>query len=310
MEDNLQTINLKQIRSLEPIVDEYGIGDDFILGEASGERVQQNETLLKMLRYPIRFDGYIIFFLKKGHLRADVNLNTYDIEEHSLLISVPGNIIRVADYREERVKDIELTFVLISREFMSGIRIDFLKVLQDSMKLLDNPCIHLDDFQIGIADDYFKLARKIISSPLSKKREIIGSLLTSLTYMSADILARRIDDARKMGKEKNSARLNLVFEQFIALVNEYHNSERGMAFYAEKMCLTPKYLSKLIKQASGRSAPEWIDSFVILEAKNMLKYSGMTIKEIVYKLHFPNQSVFYKFFKAHTGMTPSEYRNG
>ncbi|MBO5563467.1 MAG: AraC family transcriptional regulator [Bacteroidales bacterium] len=310
MEDNLQTINLKQIRSLEPVVDEYGIGDDFILGEASGERVQQNETLLKMLRYPIRFDGYIIFFLKKGHLRADVNLNTYDIEEHSLLISVPGNIIRVADYREERVKDIELTFVLISREFMSGIRIDFLKVLQDSMKLLDNPCIHLDDFQIGIADDYFKLARKIISSPLSKKREIIGSLLTSLTYMSADILARRIDDARKMGKEKNSARLNLVFEQFIALVNEYHNSERGMAFYAEKMCLTPKYLSKLIKQASGRSAPEWIDSFVILEAKNMLKYSGMTIKEIVYKLHFPNQSVFYKFFKAHTGMTPSEYRNG
>ena len=310
MEDNLQTINLKQIRSLEPVVDEYGIGDDFILGEASGERVQQNETLLKMLRYPIRFDGYIIFFLKKGHLRADVNLNTYDIEEHSLLISVPGNIIRVADYREERVKDIELTFVLISREFMSGIRIDFLKVLQDSMKLLDNPCIHLDDSQIGIADDYFKLARKIISSPLSKKREIIGSLLTSLTYMSADILARRIDDARKMGKEKNSARLNLVFEQFIALVNEYHNSERGMAFYAEKMCLTPKYLSKLIKQASGRSAPEWIDSFVILEAKNMLKYSGMTIKEIVYKLHFPNQSVFYKFFKAHTGMTPSEYRNG
>ena len=310
MEDNLQTINLKQIRSLEPIVDEYGIGDDFILGEASGERVQQNETLLKMLRYPIRFDGYILFFLKKGHLRADVNLNTYDIEEHSLLISVPGNIIRVADYREERVKDIELTFVLISREFMSGIRIDFLKVFQDSMKLLDNPCIHLDDFQIGIADDYFKLAREIISSPLSKKREIIGSLLTSLTYMSADILARRIDDARRMGKEKNSARLNLVFEQFIALVNEYHNSERGMAFYAEKMCLTPKYLSKLIKQASGRSAPEWIDSFVILEAKNMLKYSGMTIKEIVYKLHFPNQSVFYKFFKAHTGMTPSEYRNG
>ena len=310
MEDNLQTINLKQIRSLEPIVDEYGIGDDFILGEASGERVQQNETLLKMLRYPIRFDGYIIFFLKKGHLRADVNLNTYDIVEHSLLISVPGNIIRVADYREERVKDIELTFVLISREFMSGIRIDFLKVFQDSMKLLDNPCIQLDDFQIDIADDYFKLARKIISSPLSKKREIIGSLLTSLTYMSADILARRIDDARRMGTEKNSASLNLVFEQFIALVNEYHNSERGMAFYAEKMCLTPKYLSKLIKQASGRSAPEWIDSFVILEAKNMLKYSGMTIKEIVYKLHFPNQSVFYKFFKAHTGMTPSEYRNG
>ena len=101
-----------------------------------------------------------------------------------------------------------------------------------------------------------------------------------------------------------------IFERFIGLVSEYHTSERGMAFYADKMCLTPKYLSKLIKQASGRSAPDWIDSFVILEAKNMLNFSDMAIKEIVYKLHFPNQSVFYKFFKAHTGMTPTEYRNG
>jgi AraC-like DNA-binding protein len=82
-----------------------------------------------------------------------------------------------------------------------------------------------------------------------------------------------------------------------------------MAFYADKMCLTPKYLSKLVKEASGRSAPDWVDSFVILEAKNLLKYTDLAIKEIVFRLHFPNQSVFYKFFKAHTGMTPSEYRN-
>ena len=82
-----------------------------------------------------------------------------------------------------------------------------------------------------------------------------------------------------------------------------------MAFYADKLCLTPKYLSKLIKQASGRSAPDWIDEFVILEAKNLLKYTDLAIKEIVYKLHFPNQSVFFKFFKAHTGLTPSDYRN-
>ena len=82
-----------------------------------------------------------------------------------------------------------------------------------------------------------------------------------------------------------------------------------MTFYADKLFLTPKYLSKLVKSISGRSAPDWINSLVILEAKNMLKYSDMTIKGIVYKLHFANQSVFYKFFKSHTGMTPSEYRD-
>ena len=100
-------------------------------------------------------------------------------------------------------------------------------------------------------------------------------------------------------------RMKMLFDNFMSLVGEYHTTERGMAFYASRLGLTPKYLSKLIKQYSGRPAPEWIDSFVILEAKNMLKYSGFTIKEIVYNLNFPNPSVFYKYFKSHTGMTPS-----
>jgi AraC-like DNA-binding protein len=101
----------------------------------------------------------------------------------------------------------------------------------------------------------------------------------------------------------------MLFEQFIALVAKYHTQYRNVAFYADKLCLTPKYMSKLIKTATGKSAPEWIDAYVILEAKNLLKYSNDTIKQIVFKLNFPNQSVFYKFFKARTGMTPSEYRN-
>lgn len=73
--------------------------------------------------------------------------------------------------------------------------------------------------------------------------------------------------------------------------------------------MSPKYLSKLIKEVSGKSAPEWIDAYVMLEAKHLLKYTDISIKEIVFKLNFSNQTVFYKYFKAHTGMTPTEYRN-
>ena len=221
-----------------------------------------------------------------------------------------GNIVKVSDYKADRIGDMEMIFVLISKDFMSGIRFDFLKVFQDSMRLLDNPCITLNDFQMSLANDYFNLAKKVVSAPFTNKKEIISSLLTSLTYLSTDVWAHQVDEARRKNQDQHSARLSQVFEQFIALVNEFHCSERGMAFYADKLCLTPKYLSKLIKQASGKSAPEWIDNFVILEAKNLLKYTNLAIKEIVFQLHFPNQSVFYKFFKAHTGMTPSEYRNG
>lgn len=310
MTDAPQTIDLQQIKALAPIIEEMSIGNDFVICEVSGKRMEKSEAILKTLQYPVRFDGFIIFYLKKGHFTIDVNLNSYELRENSLMIQVPGNIIKVTKFNEERLGDAEMIFVLISKEFMSGIRFDFLKVFQDSMRLLDNPCITLDESQIALANDYFNLARKIISAPFTNKREIIGSLLTSLTYLSTDVWKQKIDEARKKTDSQRNARLNQIFERFIALVNEYHCSERGMAFYADKLCLTPKYLSKLIKQASGRSAPDWIDEFVILEAKNLLKYTNMAIKEIVFQLHFPNQSVFYKFFKAHTGMTPSEYRNG
>ena len=307
--ENLQTIDIKHILALAPIIDEYSLGTDFIMGEVSGKKVEKSEAILSMLKYPVRFDGHIIFFLKKGHFSIDLNLNTYEVKPQSLLVCVPGNIIKLSSYDEDHIGDAELYFVLASQEFMNGIRFDFNKIFQETLSLWKNPCITLSEEDMALAEEYFKLGRSIVLGKQLNKREILGALVTSFTYATLDVWTRQINEAKK-AESSSSARINQLFERFMALVTEYHSTQRGMAFYAEKLCLTPKYLSKLVKQASGRSAPAWIDSFVILEAKNMLKYSDKSIKEIVYDLHFPNQSVFYKFFKAHTGMTPSEYRKG
>ena len=125
--------------------------------------------------------------------------------------------------------------------------------------------------------------------------------------MMGALWADKLSLARKQSENK-SLRSKAVFEDFLALVRDNHNKERSLSFYADKLYLTPKYLSKLVKNVSGKSAHEWIDSFVISEAMNMLKYSDMSIKSIVWELNFPNQTTFYRFFKANTGMTPSEYR--
>lgn len=82
-----------------------------------------------------------------------------------------------------------------------------------------------------------------------------------------------------------------------------------MKYYAEKMFITPKYLSVLIREATGHSAVDWIDQYVILEAKNMLRYSGKNIQQIAYDLNFSNQSAFGKYFKNITGVSPSEFRH-
>ena len=305
---SLQTIDIRRILSLATVVDEYALGTDFILGEVSGRRLEKSEALLNTLRYPVRFDGYIIFFLKKGNLTVDLNLSTFELQERSLLVNVPGNIIKLS-YLDQRMLDTELYFVLASREFMGGISIDLNKIFQDSLNMFDNPCIRLSDEDLVLAEEYFNLARQVVLSGRSHKREIVGGLLTSFIYSIMDMWMRQLV-AREPEESRSSNRVNQIFERFIGLVTDYHSKERGMAFYADKLCLTPKYLSKLVKQASGRSAPDWIDSFVILEAKNLLKHSDKPIKEIVYLLNFPSQSVFYKYFKAHTGITPSEYRKG
>ena len=311
METELQTIGISQILALAPYIEEYNIGNDFILGEVLGRRVESNRAILDILKYPVRLDGYVVFFLRKGDgsFQLDFNLNTYEIKERSLLITAPGNIIRLSAYDENAIADSELVFALMSKDFVSNLHVDFNKAFQDAVRVLKSPCLTLNEEQLEIATDYFTLARKIIHSPLDNKREIIGSLLISIAYLAMNLWRNDIATARE-SQDTSSLRVNQMYELFISLVSRYHNTERGMAFYADKMSITPKYLSKVVKQASGRSGPEWIDAFVILEAKNMLKYTDKPVKEIVWQLNFPNPSVFNKFFKLHTGQTPSEYRKG
>ena len=128
------------------------------------------------------------------------------------------------------------------------------------------------------------------------------------TYLADDIWSDSVAEPQEV--LEGSFRTNQVVERFVTLVTQYHNSERSMQFYADKLCLTPKYLSKIVKQATGRSGPDWIDTYVVLEARNLLRYSDLSIKEIVWRLNFANSSVFNKFFRTHTGISPSDYRKG
>lgn len=306
MEKNLQNFNIPRLKSVFFGDNDMNLGDDILIAD-----VRFDESL-DFFRYPCRFDGYMAIFCMKGAMTLDVNLHSYKIEENSLVISLPSHILRVADIDESQRSELHALVIAMSKDFISDIHMDFTSIVNESQRLMESPVLSLEGADLDIASDYLKLAMKILSSDVfTSKKEALSSLVSSLCYAVGDSWVKKLNKAKSDYRPApQSMRLNMVFENFIHLVTEYHSSERNVSFYAEKLCLTPKYLSKLIKQVSGKSAPEWIDSFVILEAKNLLKYSDSTIKEIVYRLHFPNQSVFYKYFKSHTGMTPSEYRRG
>ena len=137
--------------------------------------------------------------------------------------------------------------------------------------------------------------------------EIVSGLIAATIYKVGDILTHYMEEHPEMENPVHN-RAEEYFKQFTELLGEHYTRERSVGYYARQLCITPKYLTTLIKRISGKSVSEWIDSYVILEAKTLLKYSNMSVQEIAYYLNFPNQSFFGSYFKRNTGMSPSQYK--
>ena len=103
-------------------------------------------------------------------------------------------------------------------------------------------------------------------------------------------------------------RAEKIFADFIRLVEQNYKTERRVGWYGEQMCLSPKYLSETVKTVSLRSPNEWIDNYVTMELRALLRNTTMSVKEIASEMNFPNQSFLGKYFKEHVGMSPVSYR--
>ena len=299
-QSDVRTVNLAEFMQMFPVTSRMSVGDDFCVIDL------RYDKCLEMLVRPCRFDGFLMFFCISGHFRISINLAEFEVCENSLFIDFPGDIITVPEIDGTQKEQLHFMVMAMTREYMSSLRFNIPQLMSKSLALLKNPCFTLTDEEKTAAKKYIEMASEILGSTFTYKRECMAALLSSSFYLFGSVIERSISSrgAETSGTDRSKA----VFNEFISLVSEFHTQERGVAFYADKLCLTPKYLSRLVKSASGKSAPEWIDTYIILEAKNMLKYSDIPIKEIVNRLHFPNQSTFHKFFKAHTGLTPLRYR--
>ena len=305
MAPQMQNIGLKQVSRLIPHYEGLRLGEDFFLVDVdSGQN-------LEFMNDPFRADAYFLVYCVNGGLDIEVNLKSYSLSSDMLLISLPGSILRVVTPLNKDSRDGRFLVLAFSKDFLTDINIDIRKATDGHYFFSETPCIEIDREERRFLSKYLSLMKDIMDTDIPGKKGALGALFSSIFYVLSGLYQAKMESNDQPEVVSSSQiRLKLLFESFMKLVSEYHISERGVAFYAGRLGLTPKYLSKLVKQYSGRSAPDWIDSFVILEAKSMLRYSGDSIKEIVYRLNFLNPSVFYKYFKAHTGMTPSEYRNG
>ena len=303
MENSFYNMELKQFRELFVDDQQAALGDDFCIfdGRYSGK--------FEQLEFPVRLDAYLVLFCIKGRIRFSVNLKEFTMEEDHIALMLPGYIGQVVEVPEEDKADLHYVMAGVSRRYLSTLHIDLNRFFSDGFSLLDSPCVRLTVEERLVARRYMELASLILNANVPNKRACMGLLISSLFYLSEGVFTNRMKQAGQESAARAS-RAEDVFNKFLRLLADFHTQERSVTFYADKLCLSPKYFSKLIKTASGRSAPDWIDSYVIMEAKNYLKYSDLSIKQIVYQLHFSDQPTFTKYFKVHTGLTPAQFRKG
>lgn len=142
------------------------------------------------------------------------------------------------------------------------------------------------------------------------KTEKTAYLRAACEFLMKAMLCEVLNEVSKscVAQEKGS-RTQEIFLKFSSMVKENFKTTRNVKYYADQLCITPKYLCKIVSECVGSSPSQFIDSLVMNEAKQMLRTSNLSIQQISETLNFPNQSFFGRFFKTHAGISPGAYRN-
>lgn len=252
---------------------------------------------------PFRFEGFSFMLCRGGAVTVVVNQCEYRIGDRMVLASFPDDIINIVSF----TGNCEVSLILATDFFIRNLHLDLHQAIPLFIKTRRFPVVKLDKIDEEIFDHYLTLlewATGTAESPI--KNKIVDNLAASLIYAGGNLIREHLFD--NIPDDIGNSRREIVFSEFTRHLLENYRSERSVKFYADKLHITPKYLSSLIKDVSGRSATEWIDDYVIVEAKNLLKFSNLNIQEIAYSLNFDSQSFFGKYFKQHTGYSPSQYK--
>lgn len=254
---------------------------------------------MRLFSHPARLKATTVFVCLHGEIDCSINLKQFRITANHLLVNFSSDIIQI--HHSENPTGYA---IMISEDYLQQLQIDFRLRAQSYIGLRGNGPILVPHDELVSLKPYYTLLRKNMEDG---NPDVIKGLAHALSYTILSMV-KRFQGIHPGGEGYETSRAQQIFDRFMTLLHVYHNRERSIQFYADQMCLTPKYISGMIKDFSGKCALEWINEYVVIEAKMMLKYTEMTIQEISNNLNFPTQSAFGKYFKQQAGVCPKQYR--
>ena len=298
MEQEIQDISIRLIQEHAPSV--KGIANDLLIDYTEHYFSEGRSPIYK---YPLRLDGLFLAIREKGYSTFSINLKEFQVGPNDLIIGSPGDLMQSSISEGAYLSQT----MMVSSNFLKEMYISLNSFMPFFSSHKDHPVFHLTSEEVEELKAYFLLIKDVVERDDYFRIDILKRLLAAYLYKLGSIIYRHRPELQAEAS-KPLKREEILFKEFIRLVSEHHHKERRVDFYAEQLFLSPKHFSTVIKKVSGKTAGQWIDEYVVLEAKTLLRYSSMSIQEVAYYMNFPNPSFFGKYFRHHTGMSPSEYK--
>ncbi len=254
------------------------------------------KPFIKPTASPYLLEDYRVGIITRGQMRGIINLQEYTVGMGNAIFVTPGTIVEPLEMSDDfciagmgvpadlmHLATAGHSTCLTDGKMKHGIK----QVSGNSQRLLEH--LFLTLWEIASTSD------------MHTTQSMVGTIATfydTLFQASASLPTPHSSSAKD------------TFDRFILLVNRHCREERSLSFYANKLCLTDRYLGTVVRQASGITAKEWVDRAVTTQAKVLLRHSNKQVAEISDALHFPTPSFFCKYFKRLVGCTPQEYRRG
>ena len=251
-----------------------------------------------------------VLLCKAGHIDVYYRGEMIRIGKNDLFIRIPDFNHELGPY--EAAPDFQFSQVTISAEIFSQIMFEHMRVepqwWQKQEYLKQHPIFHTNERVRDICDTYFQLLILQLQGNQTDYRTQIQKLIARGATME---ILNYIDQLAVLDKEQemrlSTNQSDYTFHRFMQLLQE-HPHEREVQWHAKQLKITPKYLSEICKERSGRSASEWIADVTVAELKHYLRNTTLPIREVARVMDFPNASFFCQYTKKHTGLTPNHFR--
>ncbi len=273
---------------------------ELITGQMSCEvgyvYIIDNPKLMRAQNFPYENKMVVMLLCRAGEADMRVNLKDYHIVANGMYITLPNQIVESVSLSD----DFEGACMCFTPRFLDNLVVAY--KFDVANKVGQTPYAVLNGEAKDALELYLNMCRRLMSVAENPNKVEILYLLTKAFFLGFGYFLHQLDEPLTATRE------NEITSSFVSMVEENYKEYRDLEFYAAKMCLTPKYISMVVKKTTGMTASKWVDKYVTLYAKSQLASTNRSVKEISNELNFPSQSFFGKYFRRMTGVSPSEYR--